>query len=90
MPNWTPHAANQLGEPPWPKIRAVTVDANGTVSFVVSAIPGRTYRVEYVDVLGSPDWIPLDHNLTAHGPSLTIIDAIDRVPQRFYRVSLLP
>ena len=90
MPNWTPHAANQLGEPPWPKIRAVTVGANGTVSFVVSAIPGRTYRVEYVDVLGSPDWIPLDPNLTAHGPSLTIIDAIDRVPQRFYRVSLLP
>jgi hypothetical protein len=89
MTNWTPRAANQIGTPPSPHITAIAFPTDGTVSFTVSAIPGRTYRVEYKDELNALVWMPLGDNRVASSPLLTITDTFGGQLQRFYRMVLL-
>ncbi len=89
MTNWTPRAANRMGLPPFPQIGGIAVHADGVVSFDFSAIPGRTYRVEYKDDLSASAWAALGGSEVAIGPSVVVTDTLAAAPQRFYRVVLL-
>lgn len=90
MTNWSPRAANQLGPPASPRIIAVEVPVTGTVSISFSAIPGRTYRVEYKDDLSAPAWTPVEGGRQATGSLLIMADDLGDQPQRFYRIVLVP
>jgi hypothetical protein len=90
MPNWTPRASNQAGTPPPSQVVSVMLEPDGNLSFTFSAIPGRTYQVEYKGDLAAPTWIPLGPNRTAATPTITVTDFLDDSPQRFYRTVLLP
>ena len=57
-----------------------------TLSF--SAIPGRTYRLEYTDDLGAPSWAPLGEVRTARNETVTLMENIGASPRRFFRVRL--
>jgi hypothetical protein len=90
MPNWTPRASNQAGMPPPSQVVSVMLEPDGNLSFAFSAIPGRTYQVEYKSDLAAPAWLPLGPNRTAATPTITVTDFLDGSPQRFYRTVLLP
>jgi hypothetical protein len=87
MTNWTPRASNRLGPPPGPAITAITSEP-GTLHLTISAIPGRSYRVEYKDSLDAPAWLPLGALLRAVTESLVFDLNIGPEPQRFFRVRL--
>jgi len=87
MTNWTPRASNRLGPPPSPSIAAITVEP-GTLHLTVSAIPGRSYRVEYKDSLDAPAWIPLVGVHAATTSTLMIDLNIGPEPRRFFRIRL--
>ncbi|MBI2929016.1 MAG: lamin tail domain-containing protein, partial [Verrucomicrobia bacterium] len=87
MTNWTPRAANRLDLPASPEITAFAVEA-GRVTLTVSAIPGRSYRLEYKDDLNAPAWIPLGTVRTAASPILTLTEPVGPEPLRFFRVRL--
>jgi len=89
MTDWTPDASNRLGAPPQPQMGTFSLDSAGTFSFQSSAIPGRTYRVEYRDDLNAASWLQLGDIRTASGPSLTIEDNTMGRARRFYRIVLL-
>ena len=91
MPTPTPRSANaDPNANSGPAIVSIAV-INGTqVSFTVSTISGRTYRVEYKDDLGQPAWTPLGADRVATGPTLTVQENIVTGTRRFYRVALLP
>jgi hypothetical protein len=52
-------------------------------------IPGRTYRVEYKDDLGSANWQPLGGDMLAAGSSLSINVDLTAPPYRFFRVVVI-
>jgi len=87
MTNWTPRAANRLGLPPAPRITAFVMES-GRMTLTFSAIPGRSYHVEYKDDLSAPAWTPLGEVRTATGPSLTLRVGLGSDPQRFFRIRL--
>lgn len=89
MPIWTPRATNQIGLPPSPQISGGISVTLGVVSFSFSAVPGRTYRVDYKNDLGAALWTPLGPTHFATETSLNITDNVGALPQRFYRVVLL-
>jgi hypothetical protein len=64
--------------------------SNGVVQLAWSAIPGRTYRVQYKPNLAATNWTDLLPNLTATAATASTTDAISGAPQRFYRILLLP
>jgi len=88
--NWSPRASNRLGPPPSPQIGAFVAQAGGTFAFQASAIPGRTYRVEFKDDLNAPTWTTLGADLTATGSQIVVTDGPVGIAQRFYRVMLVP
>jgi hypothetical protein len=68
-----------------------TIVNNGAGQVVISydAIVGRTYRVEYTDILSlpTPTWQRLGAtDVVATSPTMTINDNIGARPQRFYQV----
>jgi hypothetical protein len=87
MTNWTPRASNRLGWPASPQITAFQVEA-GVLTLTFSATPGRTYRVEYKDDLGTLEWTPLGAAHTAAGDLVTVTEQSGLAPQRFLRVRL--
>ncbi len=89
LTNWTPRASNRLGAPPPPQASGVSVRADGSLEFQVSAIPGRTYRVEYKNQLNDTGWTPLGVDIVASAPWITIVDDMAGRSQRFYRVGML-
>ena len=88
--NWTPRANNRLGSPPPPQLGPLAVQPNGTISFQVGTIPGRTYTVQYKEQLTAPTWTTLGTDITASGPEIAVTDTIVGSGQRFYRVMLVP
>jgi hypothetical protein len=88
--NWSPRASNRLGPPPSPQLGAFVVQAGGTFTIQASAIPGRTYRVEFKDQLNAPTWTTLGTNLTATGSQIVVSGNLGSTAQRFYRVMLVP
>ena len=88
--NWSPRASNRLGSPPSPQLGAFVVQAGGTFTIQASAIPGRTYRVEFKDQLNAPTWTTLGTNLTATSSQIVVSGNLGSTAQRFYRVMLVP
>lgn len=62
--------------------------ANGSVGLKWSAIPGRTYRVEYKNDLAA-SWTPLLPDVPADGDTASAIDNTATGPHRFYHVRRL-
>jgi hypothetical protein len=83
MTNFTPRAANTLAGP----LRVMEVSFNATtVTLTWSAIPGRTYCVEYKDDLSTPEWSLLGDTVEAIGSTASANDTISPVGHRFYRI----
>jgi hypothetical protein len=72
-----------------PRITAITVEGN-LVVLQWSALPTRTYQVQYKQALDAQEWITLPGDVVAQGPIATRLDQPGPVEQRFYRVLLLP
>ncbi len=86
MTNWTPRAANQLGAPPAPAVASIGFRADEAV-LTFSALPGRTYRIEFKDSLDAPEWTPLDATYTATS-DVVAVNLRGTLPQRFFRIRL--
>jgi hypothetical protein len=86
MTNFTPHAANTLAD----KLRITHLAfENGTVTLTWSAIPGRSYRIDFKDDLAAPAWTPLGSTVFALGFTATVTDTPAPFTHRFYRVRLV-
>jgi hypothetical protein len=80
----TPGAGN-LPAPP-PVFTGIGYDGQGRPVLVWTAVPGRTYRVEYKDDLGQGAWSNLG-SVTASGSEATVVDTTSAgVQKRFYRL----
>ena len=73
-----------------PQIGGIVLGEAGDIRLQVQALPGRTYRIEFKDDLNAVAWTgePVVH--VAHGPMLEVVEPLEAVPQRYYRVVLLP
>jgi hypothetical protein len=89
MTNWTPRRPNQLGSPVSPNISNVVLSANGSISFDVSTVQHRLYRIDSREDLSAPGWLPIITNRAA-GTSMPVSDTWTNRTQRFYRATLLP
>ena len=79
----TPRAANTLSA----LLRIAEMSFNGTtVTLIWSALPGRTYRVEYKDDLSAPAWSLLGDSIEAVGTSAFANDTVSLIGHRFYRI----
>jgi uncharacterized repeat protein (TIGR01451 family) len=64
--------------------------SDGNVVLRWSAVPGRTYRVQYTTVLVPAAWQNLPGDVTAEGAIAQKADPMGGNASRFYRVLLLP
>lgn len=65
--------------------------SNGVVNILWSAVPGKTYRLQYRPSLPGAQWIDLPGEVTADGVTASKNDSPDSaVKQRFYQVEELP
>lgn len=87
MTNWTPRAANRLEAPPAPEVLSIDV-GEGTISFTLSTIPGRSYLVESSDDLALPAWTPVGAGHPAVATTLTVVVNLGAQPRRFFRFRL--
>jgi hypothetical protein len=62
---------------------------NSTVTLSWTAVPGRSYRVQYKPDLSAANWIDLPGDILASGNTASKTDARTQA-NRFYRVALLP
>ncbi|HSH17621.1 MAG TPA: putative Ig domain-containing protein, partial [Verrucomicrobiae bacterium] len=69
-----------------PSLVASIGQNGGQVTIGFTAIPGRTYRVEYRDRLEGAEWLPLGEDQVPDGESGMVVDAVVEGGQRFYRV----
>jgi hypothetical protein len=72
-----------------PRLAGFTRTSSGTVSFTVTVVPGKRYRVEYTDSLANLNWIRLGSDRIPGSALLLIEDAPSPLTGRFYRVSIL-
>src|SRR5258705_1307685 len=72
MTNWTPRAPNTLAGPL--SFTSISFD-NGLVTLIWSAIPGRSYRIEFKDELSGGAWTQPGNELLAFDATLSIIDS---------------
>jgi len=78
------------GSPTAPWILVLAPGSGNQTTVTWSALPSRSYRLEYKDDLTDPTWLSAGE-ITATGPSTTLTDPGDPAqPVRFYRVLLLP
>lgn len=87
MTNWTPRAANRLGAPPAPEVLSIDL-GEGTLSFTLSTIPGRSYLVESSDDLNLPSWTSVAVGQRANAATMTVVVNVGAQPQRFFRFRL--
>jgi hypothetical protein len=75
--------------PPPPAIGNVAV-ADGRATLVWSAVPGRTYRVQFKQSLNDPGWLDLPGDVVARATTAAKIDVLgDDTGERYYRVLLI-
>ena len=70
-----------------PHIESITL-TNATVTLVWTAIPGTTYRVQQKSLLDAAGWTDLPGDVTAAGPSTSVVDSRPASGQRFYRIEV--
>jgi hypothetical protein len=63
---------------------------NGVFTITWSSVAGQTYRVQYKNNLTDPSWTDLPPDVTATGPTASATDVVGSLPQRFYRLFVLP
>jgi hypothetical protein len=62
----------------------------GEVTLIWSAIPGRTYRVQFKNTVDDPAWTYLPGNVASTGSQASAMDSTaDMASQRFYRVVMV-
>lgn len=66
-----------------------TMESNGVVTLVWSAIPQEKYQLQYNFDLSSTNWINLGNAITASNATVTVSDIIGSDARRFYRVKAL-
>ncbi len=73
------------------RVLTVTAPGSGSTTVLWSAVPGRSYRVQFKDDLGAADWSELAGTVIASGTTAGKADvtASGQV-RRFYRVLLIP
>lgn len=85
MPNWTPRWPNTLIAPM--RITGVTKTGAGT-ALEWTAIPGRTYRIEWSTDLAAP-WTAIAPDIPATGETASGLDPSPLPQRRFYRIRRL-
>ncbi|MCO5050837.1 MAG: YDG domain-containing protein [Verrucomicrobiae bacterium] len=74
---------------PPPVITAI--HGNGAfVTITWESVPGREYQLQYTDDLSAANWQDLGGRISALGSVTSAEAPLEIVPQRFYRVELLP
>jgi hypothetical protein len=72
-----------------PVIESIVV-LDDRVTLTWTAIPGRTYRVQFQTEPGQLIWSDLKGDVTAEGWDAAVSDLVLPTTQRFYRIALLP
>jgi hypothetical protein len=72
-----------------PVIQSVSL-SNSVATIAWSSKSGRTYRLQYKSNLSDSQWIDIPPDLAASGDTASASDSTSGIPQRFYRVVLLP
>jgi hypothetical protein len=71
-----------------PSFTRVELQPGGDLALTWRSLAGRTYRLEFKDVLDAPAWTALDGDVLADGPRSTRVVPVPGfgIGQRFYRV----
>ena len=86
----TPRTAN-VATAPEVRVLSIIHESGASVTLHWTAEAGKNYRVEYKDELADESWTPFPDIVTAHSDMATAVDfTIGSLPQRFYRIVLLP
>jgi Lamin Tail Domain/CotH kinase protein/Carbohydrate binding domain/Immunoglobulin domain len=88
MATFTPGAPNQIAGAATPLLAPPEVElGTGSATLSWTAEPGATYRLQYKDKLGDPEWMDVPGDVVAAGPTASKTDTtIPSVGQRFYRI----
>lgn len=72
-------------------LRAITVTGvgSGTTMVIWSAVPGKSYQIQYRESVEGPGWSNLGGTVTANGGTGGVVDPQPATSQRFYRVLLV-
>jgi hypothetical protein len=81
----------RLGQAAWPApvIQSVRL-TNGNAVLTWNSVANCTYRLQYKNALPDSNWSDILPNVTATGALATMTNAASGVPQRFYRVKVMP
>jgi hypothetical protein len=66
------------------------IQTNGVATITWSAVAGRSYRLQYRASLTDASWTDLLPDVPATGPTASTPDPVGSLPQRFYRIKLVP
>ncbi len=75
--------------PPAPAFKGLTQTAR-TVTLTWAAAPGQKYQLQYNTNLGQGIWSPVGTPVVATNTIMTAVDLLELVPQKFYRLALIP
>jgi hypothetical protein len=75
--------------PVLPRLVCSPALTNGNVTLTWPTFPGKSYRVEYKNLLTTPGWSILGSDLLAQSNSLSITTSTAGIPRRFYRIRQL-
>jgi hypothetical protein len=88
MTNFTARTANSTAAQPEAfLVRAVDANTNRVI-LSWDSMPGRTYRVQFKDVLDAATWTQMGGDIAAPGSSTSITNVVPPA-QRFYRILLV-
>ena len=86
-----PPAISDATQTVFSPLRFLSVKQTGaTVTFVWTAVAGRSYQVQYKSALTQAVWLNLSNPVTANGSTLSVTDVMGQNSQRFYRIVQLP
>jgi hypothetical protein len=73
---------------PPPSFGTATLSGN-QLGLVWGTASGRTYRIEYTDVLGSGNWQPLGNDIPGTGNNVTVNVTVTDSLHRFFRIAVV-
>jgi hypothetical protein len=68
-----------------PQIQSIVL-TNGYAAVTWTASPGSTYRLQFNNDLNTAEWIDVQPDIVADGPTATASDKAGTATQRYYRV----
>ncbi len=73
------------------RVLTLTSVGSGTTTVLWSAVPGKSYQVQFKNEIDDPNWTTLPSIVTASGTTAATVDNSGGFPShRFYRVVLVP